>query len=211
MIERFIKIKRNDYFSQHGIFCPILRLLFVIYVKGVRKIEMPVQAAIVSREEKLKRLVDLYGTSLLRTCYAVLKDISLAEDATQETFMKAYKNIDRFVPQENWSEKAWLMRIAMNTCRDYRRGAWFRHVDRRFNAEKVLETQQPEPDQDSLVDDILSLPAQHREILFLHYYQDLDVKEISKILDVREDAIYKRLERARQKLRVQLERRDLDD
>ena len=81
-----------------------------------------------SHEELLALMVAQYEVALLRTCYMYLRDKGLAEDATQETFLKAYKALDTFRGES--SEKTWLMRIAMNTCRDMKRNAWFRYMDR---------------------------------------------------------------------------------
>ena len=75
----------------------------------------------VSREQELARLVDAYQSSLRRMCCAILRDRTLAEDAVQETFLKAYKALDTF--RKESSEKTWLMRIAINTCRDFRPAA----------------------------------------------------------------------------------------
>lgn len=169
-------------------------------------IEMPDQTVITSREEKLNRLITLYGTSLLRTCYVLLKDASMAEDATQESLIKAYNNLDTFTPRDALSEKAWLMRIAVNTCKDLRRSAWYRNVDRRLDICKALESKQSSTDEDTLLQDVLSLPLKYRDVLFFHYYQGFDIREIGMINNERSETIYKRLQRARQMLRVQLER-----
>ena len=66
-----------------------------------------------SHEAMLAHMVAQYEVMLLRTCYMYLRDRGLAEDATQETFLKAYKALDSFRGES--SEKTWLMRIAMNT------------------------------------------------------------------------------------------------
>ena len=86
----------------------------------------PVQGP--DREERLNQMVLTYERDLLRLCAVYLRDIDLARDAVQETFLKAYRCMDRF--KGNASEKTWLMRIAINTCKDMLRGAWFQHVDR---------------------------------------------------------------------------------
>ena len=75
-------------------------------------------------EEQIRRLMESYGTAMLRMCYLSLQDVMLAEDAVQDSFLKAYQKWDTF--RGECSEKTWLMRIAINTCRDYRRRAWFR-------------------------------------------------------------------------------------
>ena len=80
------------------------------------------------RAQRLVDMVDRYQAQLLRLCYLVLHDTMLAEDAVQETFLKAYRAMGRF--RGDCQEKTWLMRIAINTCRDMRRSAWLRHTDR---------------------------------------------------------------------------------
>ena len=69
-----------------------------------------------SPEKKLERMVDLYQLPLLRLCYAYLHDEELAKDAVQETFIKAYRNLGSF--RRDASERTWLNRIAINTCKD---------------------------------------------------------------------------------------------
>ena len=69
-----------------------------------------------SREQELVRLVDQRQTALLRMCYLYLHDAALAEDAVQETYLKAYKAMPTF--RRDCREKTWLMRIAVNTCWD---------------------------------------------------------------------------------------------
>ena len=87
------------------------------------------------REAILERLVQDYQGALLRTCYLYMRDASQAEDAVQETFLKAYRRLNGFRGEA--SEKTWLMRIAVNTCRDMTRGGWFRHVDMRKALEEI--------------------------------------------------------------------------
>ena len=75
------------------------------------------------REAALTGLVERHRTTLVRMCCLCLGDASLAEDAAQETFLKAYRALDSF--RGECDEKTWLMRIAINTCKDVRRSAWF--------------------------------------------------------------------------------------
>ena len=75
-------------------------------------------------EQILERLMREYGDSVFRMCYLYLKDYYLAEDATQETFIKAMKSYDSFLHNSN--EKTWLIRIAINSCKNIMRTKWFR-------------------------------------------------------------------------------------
>ena len=80
-----------------------------------------------ARTAEISRLIDQYGDRLLRLCVQYLNDTSLAEDALQETYLRAYRFLDRF--RGDGSELAWLSSIAINACRNQRRSAWFRHVE----------------------------------------------------------------------------------
>ncbi len=70
-------------------------------------------------EQILERLMREYGDSVFRMCYLYLRDYYLAEDATQETFIKAMKSYDSFLHNSN--EKTWLIRIAINSCKNIMR------------------------------------------------------------------------------------------
>ena len=67
----------------------------------------------------LEAWMEQYGTELLRLCYLYIKDHQLAEDAVQDTFVKAYTKYDSF--RGNSSIKTWLTAIAINVCRDIMR------------------------------------------------------------------------------------------
>lgn len=156
------------------------------------------------REQQLCRMVNQYQTSLLRLCYMQLHDKALAEDAVQETFLKAYKGMEAF--RADSTEKTWLMRIAVNTCRDMLRSAWLRHLDRRVTPEQLPEPAAPPETEDvSLTLEVMQLPQRHREVILLYYYENMTVEEIAQALGVSKSTVSARLARGRQKLRQVLE------
>jgi len=158
-----------------------------------------------SNEEKITDLINAYQIPLKRMCCVWLKDAALAEDAVQETFLKAYAALSDF--RGDCSEKTWLMRIAVNVCRNLRRGWWFNHVDRSVEIERLPEAAVPfEEKDDSLMDMISALPRHLREITLLYYYQDMNMSEISEALNLSVSAVSRRLEKARRQLRAQLEK-----
>ena len=79
-------------------------------------------------EATLERLIRENQVSLKRLCYLYLHDQAMAEDAVQETFLKVYRSLKDFRGEA--SEKTYLTRIAINTCKDMLRTGWFRHIDR---------------------------------------------------------------------------------
>ena len=86
-------------------------------------------------EEAFEQMVLEYQMPLKRMCYMYLHDMSLAEDAVQETFLKVYRSLPQF--GGGCSVKTWIMKIGVNTCRDMLRSAWFRHHDRRIVPEEL--------------------------------------------------------------------------
>ena len=144
---------------------------------------------------------------LLRTCYLYLRDRQLAEDAVQETFLKAYRSLPAV--RGDSSEKTWLMRIAVNTCRDLYRSEWFRHMDRRVIPEELPESGVPFTcREESLIVEVMRLPRRLREATLLYYYHGMDEREIAEALGVSRSAVSDRLSRARRKLKELLEGRD---
>lgn len=75
----------------------------------------------------MNKFVAEYGNNLFRICFLYLKDIQLSEDAVKDTFIRIYKNYNKFNKQS--SEKTWVTRIAINVCKNYLRTTWFRYVD----------------------------------------------------------------------------------
>lgn len=152
---------------------------------------------------ELERWMRDYGPSLKRTCYLYLKDTALAEDAAQETFVKAWRSFSTF--RGDCSEKTWLMRIAVNICRDMLRSAWFRRMDRRVTPEELPLTAPSKDEQPQLAEAIMALAPKYREVIILYYYQGLDTREMALALRISANTVKSRLFRARRLLREQLE------
>lgn len=156
-------------------------------------------------DQTLRRWVEQYQLALLRMCYLCLRDAALAEDAVQETFLKAYLTMPSLRAQRY--EKTWLMRIAINTCRDMRRSRWFRYVDRRVTPETLPQAAEPFEEKDeALTLALMKLPERCREIVVLHYYQQLSIAEIARMLNVSASTVSTQLSRGKKKLRAALER-----
>ena len=161
-------------------------------------------AKVPCKEQKIIELMETYGAALKRLCYLYLKDVHLAEDAAQETLLKAYKGLDSF--RQESSEKTWLMRIAVNTCRDMFRTAWFRRVDRRIALSNLPEpAHTPELPDDTVAQKIMALGRKDREVILLYYYQEMDIQSIAQALDEPQGTVKSRLSRARKKLHDMLE------
>ena len=160
------------------------------------------------REKEITRMMEAYGGMLAGLCTALLGDPDLAQDMTQETFLRAFRSFHRF---DGRSEKTWLTRIAMNLCRDHWRSRWFRNVDRRVTPEMLPEAAAPEDDAGGQVlIQVRALPAKLKEVVLLKYFQDMDTDEIARALRISRATVYRRLEKAHGILRIALEGEDLN-
>ena len=159
-------------------------------------------------EASIRQMIAEHQAALLRLCYLYLHDVQLAEDAVQETFIKAAKALQHFRGEA--SIKTWLSRIAIRTCCDMRRSFWFRRVDRRITPDMLPEPAQEAPEEDAaLTAAVMNLPVKEREVILLYYYQDMNVNEVADALGVTQPTVSYRLRRAREKLRTELEGRDI--
>lgn len=152
-------------------------------------------------EQVFTELVDTYQTSLLRMCYLNLQDTGLAEDAVQETFIKAYRALSSFRNESNL--KTWLMKIAINTCRDMQRGSWWKHMNRAVTLDQLNSPISPVSDDVIALNmEIAQLPMKLREVVLLYYYQDMTTEEIADALGIAPSTVSSRLNKAREKLRL---------
>ena len=159
------------------------------------------------KEAIIRQMVETHQTPLMRLCYLYLHDVQLAEDAVQETFIKAARTLDKFRGEA--SMKTWLTSIAMRTCCDMRRSFWFRRMDRRVKPEMLPDpVQSPLEEETALTVAVMNLPQKEREVILLYYYQDMNVNEIARTLGVTQPTVSYRLKRAREKLRQELEGRE---
>lgn len=154
------------------------------------------------REQRLNRWIEDYSDPILRTCFLYLSDHSQAEDATQDTWIKAWKHMDDFEKKNIANEKAWLLRIAINTCKDYRRTAWFRHIDRSKALDELPQRLiAAEPEDRTLTMTVMELPDRYKQVILLYYFQGLTMQETADALDVSQATVHRRLEKAEELLR----------
>ena len=151
-------------------------------------------------EAQFEALYAQYAGDVLRMSYFYLGDRQKAEDVTQDVFVRLLTHTPELVPGK---EKAWLLKVALNRCRDLWRGAWLKRVVLGSPAFELV----PAPDEiDSLADRqeimqaINQLPTAFKEVILLHYYQGYGISEIAEMMELPEGTISSRLSRGRKKL-----------
>ena len=164
-------------------------------------ISVAVPDGVILSEVELERLINQYGDGLLRVCLLYLKDYALAEDAVQETFLRAYRNYDRFEGRS--SEKTWLTAIAINVCRNMLRSPWHRRNSGE-EALQYLKSEDPGMPDPTVSRAVMRLPRDLRAAVILHYVQGFKIREIAQVLEVPVQTVSSRLSRARGRLRAEL-------
>lgn len=164
-----------------------------------------IQAPNQTRADRLDQMVQRYEKDLLRICCLYLRDRTAAEDVVQEAFLKAFKNMESFRGES--SERTWLIRIAINCCRDYRRSAWYRYMDFRVSLDQlpILSSEPPSDDHIALTMAIMKLKPKYMEVVLLYFYEGYPIKDIANMLNLTEAAVSSRIGKAKRKLRAELE------
>ena len=145
--------------------------------------------------QEAERLVNTYSDLILRLSYTYLKSTQDAEDICQTVFLKLLTEEERFEGREH--EKAWVIRTAINACKDELRA--FRR--RTVPLEDVPEAAAPEVPRSDVLDAVMELPAKYRQAVYLFYYEGYSAKEIGALTGRSEAAVSAHLSRGRKKLR----------
>lgn len=170
------------------------------------------ESAMVQRrapEAVVEHWIAAYEGAVVQTCFVMLRDRALAEDAAQDTFLKAWKRYGQFEGRDESSEKTWIMRIAINTCKDYKRSLWIRRVDLKREIDQLPQTENQPGDQEQKVfEAILRLPDKLRAVILMYYYHNLTMAETAQALGLAVSSVHSRLNKARALLRGTLEGRE---
>lgn len=147
-------------------------------------------------EEEAGRAIDLYGDTVRRICMVHLKNAADTEDIFQTVFLKYVLHSPVFDSPEH--EKAWIIRVTVNACKDLLKS--FLPLDT-LRAVPAKGTE----DYSDVLEAVLSLPAKYKDVVYLYYYEEYSAAQISRILKKNVNTVYTLLNRARQMLKDKLE------
>ena len=151
--------------------------------------------------QSFEEVYETYGKMLYRTAFLYLGNADDTEDILQEVFIKYLTARPPFNDTEH--EKAWLLLVTRNACRNYVK----KHRKGNVSLEDYDAPEQS-PDRDTRLDvlrQVTSLPPKYKEVIILFYYNNLTVAEISKLLSITQSAVKMRLKRGKGKLKIKLE------
>lgn len=159
------------------------------------------------REEDIERVVHTYSTMLLRFTMHHVKEEAQAQDIVQNVFLKYMEKQPAFIDEEH--EKAWLLRVASNMCKDFLRHWWNRK--RKIISMNDTQFVMKMENEYSVLEEVRKLSFHQRNAIYLFYFEDYSMKEIAQIFHVKEGTVSSWLTRARKHLRKQMEGEELYD
>ncbi|MRG87764.1 sigma-70 family RNA polymerase sigma factor [Salinibacillus xinjiangensis] len=173
--------------------------------------ELAVESLDTTYEEVLlDEIMNKYGQLIWRLVYSYVRNQAIADDLTQEVYVKCYKSLHTFRHQSKL--KTWVWTIAANHCKDYLKSAYHRKV--------LITDQLPAFSQIATndVEDIVvakemgekldaavrKLPEIYQDIIMLHFYEERSLKEIEAITELNMNTIKTRIRRGKDMLKQEL-------
>ena len=151
------------------------------------------------RNERIVGAIEKYADMVRRICYVHLKNSSDVEDIFQDVFLQLIRYEMRF--DSDAHEKAWLIRVTINKCKDLHKSFFRSRVCPLDDTELTFEDET----ENEVMQEILALPQKFKNVMYLYYYEGYSVPELSKILQINENTVYSQLHRARRILKEKLE------
>ncbi|MCX5780085.1 MAG: sigma-70 family RNA polymerase sigma factor [Firmicutes bacterium] len=149
--------------------------------------------------DRIAASLQKYSDMVYRICFVYLGNRPDVDDVFQEVFFKLLQKQTSFTSEEN--EKAWLIRVTINQCKDVVKGFWWKRIDLMEN----VELSGHDPDERDVLMVVLSLPQKYKDVIYLYYYQEYTVPQMGQLLQRSENTIYSQLHRARELMRPKLE------
>lgn len=151
-------------------------------------------------EWEVNQAVDKYANLITRICFIYLKNQADTQDVFQNVFLKYLKYNKSFESDEH--EKAWFIRVSINTCKDVLKNFFHSHTVSLDKVESAFMTEPPQHPE--VLEAVLSLPQNYRTVIYLYYYEGYKETEIAGILKKKVNTIYTWMYQAKQILKKQL-------
>ena len=146
------------------------------------------------RENYIHYLIEKYSDMLIRITYSYMKNLSDAEDITQDVFIKLLEKKPTFENEEH--EKAWLIRVSINQSKDKLKSSHYKKTEP-LEDNLVHVTKED----NGVIQAVLNLPVKYKSIVLLYYYEGYSIAEVANILSLKETTVGSQLSRARKKLK----------
>ncbi len=174
--------------------------------------EFQMEAGSSDRLDQLNTWVTEYGSDVLNLAYSYVKNYHVAQDITQDVFLRAFTKIQTF--RGDSGVKTWLLSITANRCKDYLRSWVVRHETNDLTLQTEATHQLGDDteqaaivrlERDALWRAVNRLPVKYREVIVLFYQRELSSAEVAQTLGISEATVRTRLHRGRALMRELME------
>jgi len=155
-------------------------------------------------DDRISGALGKHSDMVRRICYVYLRNDADVDDVFQEVFLKLLLKEAPFENEEH--EKAWVIRVTINMCKDTLKSFWHRNTDSIGEMELPFEDKA----ESDLLQTVLSLPDKYKGVIYLFYYEGYTVPEMTKMLQKKESTIYSLLHRARVLIKQNLGSDEID-
>lgn len=146
--------------------------------------------------DEISCVIEKYADMVRRICFLNLKNKADVEDLFQEVFLKYFLNA--YLIQDEKHLKAWLCQVTFNKCKDSNKSYWRKNV---ISIEGMEFLYEGEEKPNEVIKDVLQLPSEYKEVIYLHYYEGYTIPEIAEIMKKNTNTVYSLLRRAKAKLK----------
>jgi len=164
-----------------------------------------IAAVLSGNTQQYALLVNRYKDLIYTLCARCLPSVELAEEAAQDSFLKAFKSLSQFNKKAKFS--TWLYRIAYNTCMDYLKKKAiatdqlnYNYVEEVGEEASVLHKLHDEERTEAILKAMDRLAKEDRFVLTLYYYEELSTEELAEVLGISPNYAKQKLFRARKQL-----------
>lgn len=159
-----------------------------------------------NQEDFINYAVRTYSDTIYRVALNITKNSDDAFDVCQEVYLRLLKNKEKIKDKEHL--KAWLLRTAINCSKSYKTQAYKRYTVALDNYKEA--SVEFKYDELSLMESVMALPQKYSTVIYLFYYEEMTIKEISRIMHISQSGVKSRLNRGRSKLKNMLKEHEDD-
>ncbi len=150
-------------------------------------------------EEEITEIYNRNKLTVYRVCFAYMKNTADTEDAVSDTFINMIKANPCFKSEEH--EKAWLIRTAINVCKNVLRHWW---RSKRADLNEAMDAEAPPLEMDEVLCAVRELPDKYKSVVYMYYYEGYSTVDIAKMLIRPQSTIRNYLSEARKLLKEKL-------
>ncbi|MBP3360875.1 MAG: sigma-70 family RNA polymerase sigma factor [Clostridia bacterium] len=148
-----------------------------------------------SEKQYFSDMYDKYSKSVYGVCLMYLKNKDDAEEAVSESYVRLMENAARL--ENETHARAYLLRSAVNICKNLLKSGWRKNTVHDEDIMMYMTTEEEE----SVMEEVLSLPPKYRAVMYMHYYAGYTAKEIAEIMNISQSTVLSRLLRGRRRLK----------